>query len=144
MRFVAVVLLFGLCAACAGEAQVTGDRRDVGVVTVVFTATPARGQVGQPVRLRIRLSNNGGKTEHLVTPSGQLYDFWVRDRGRTVWRWSGGQAFVQQVTTTDLTTQSTTAYSEIWRPTESGRFTVYGEMKAAGYTGPMKGTVIVR
>ncbi len=135
------LVLFG---ACAGQDQLTGDRRDVGVVTMVFTAMPAKVQVGQSVRFRIRLSNNGGKTEELVSPTAQLYDFWVRKGSREVWRWSAGQTFLQSVTTTALQTQATQIYTQTWHPTTTGRFTVYGEMKVNGYEGPLTGKVTVQ
>jgi hypothetical protein len=144
MRFVAALIVLALFGACAGQDQLTGDRRDVGVVTVVFTATPAQVQLGQPVRFRLRLSNNGGKTEELVTPTSQLYDFWVRKGSREVWRWSSGETFIQSVTTTDLATQATQVYTQIWHPAAAGRFTVYGEIKANGYEGPFTGKVTVR
>jgi len=143
MKLLAVAAVLVVFAACAGQDLLTGDRLDVGVVTVVFTASPARVQVGSPVQFRIRLSNNGGKTEQLVSSSAQVYDFWAKAGRREVWRWSSGRVFVQSVTTTDIQTQSSVTYTEIWRPSETGRFTVYGEIKAAGYAGPMKGTVIV-
>lgn len=144
MRWIATLLLVASFAACAGENTVTGDRRNVGVVTVVFTAAPARAQVGQPVRLTFRVSNNGGKVEHLTSPSAKLYDFWAKQRGREVWRWSKDMSFVQAVTTTDVESQSSKTYTEIWRPTNAGRITVYGELQSSGFTGPMTGTVMVR
>ena len=124
MRLLAVAVLLALFGACAGADQVTGDRRNVGVVTVVFAVRPARVRIGQPVRLTLRVSNNGGKTEKLTSPSGKVYDFWVKKRSHEVWRWSSGRAFVQTVT-------------------ETGTYTAYGVLTASGFEGPMKGTVII-
>jgi hypothetical protein len=140
----AVAVLSVFLAACAGEGLVAGDRRNVGVVTVVFTASPAHARVGQPVRLAFRISNNGGKTEKLMSPSAKLYDFWVKRGSRAVWRWSDGHAFVQTFTNLDVETQSTKTFDEFWEPKEPGTYTAYGELTADGFTGPLKGTVVVR
>jgi hypothetical protein len=144
VRAFAVAVLVALCCACAGEEQVTGDRRNIGVFTIVFTVTPARVRIGQSVRFTIRVSNNGGKTEKLDSPSGKLYDFWVKKGNEEVWRWSDDRAFVQTVTETQIPTQSTKTFTETWEPTETGAFTAYGELTAEGLTGPLKGSVDIR
>ena len=145
MKRLAVVLIALTClVSCAGADQLTGDRRDVGVITEVFTAMPAQVQVGQPVQLRIRLSDNAGTEQKLTSPTAQIYDFWVRDAHREVWRWSTGQVFTQDVTTTDLQAQTSQIFTQDWRPVKSGRFTVYGEITANGFEGPLKGTVTVQ
>jgi len=144
MKIAVVALVLALFVACAAQDEVTGDRRDVGVVTVVFTAMPAQVQVGQPVRLRLRLSDNAGTAQQLVSPTAQIYDFWVRAHGREVWRWSQDQSFIQSETTTTIPGQSSQIFSEVWHPAGAGSFTVYGEVKASGFAGALKGTVIVR
>ncbi len=144
MRLVAAALLIALFAACAGEAEVSGDRRNVGVMTVVFTVAPARARIGQSVRLTIRVSNNGGKMEKLVSPSGKLYDFWVKKGSEEVWRWSKDQAFIQTVTETEIPTQSTKSFTQSWDPKETGTFTAYGELTADGFAGSMKGDLEIR
>jgi Intracellular proteinase inhibitor len=144
MKSIVAALVLVSFVACAGQDELTGDRRDVGVVTVVFTAMPAQVEVGQPVRLRLRLSDNAGTAQHLASPTAQLYDFWATDHGREVWRWSQDQSFVQSLTTTTIPGQSSQIYSEVWRPSSAGRFAVYGEVKADGFAGPLKGVVVVQ
>jgi hypothetical protein len=144
MKLLALVVLIAAFAACAGDDLVTGDRQSVGVLTVVFTASPARVQVGQPVRLTLRVSNNGGKIEHLTSPTAMQFDFWAKDGSREVWRWSTDQVFVQTLTTTDIESQASKSFNDVWRPTEAGSFTVFGELQAEGFKGAMKGTVVVR
>jgi hypothetical protein len=143
-RFLVVLVTLACFVSCAGQDQLTGDRRDVGVITMVFTAMPAQVEVGQPVQLRIRLSDNAGTAQKLTSPTSQIYDFWVRDAHHEVWRWSTGQVFTQEVTTTELEGQTSQIYTQDWHPDKTGRFTVYGEVKADGFAGPLKGTVTVQ
>jgi hypothetical protein len=144
VKLAAVVVLLALFAGCAGQDELTGDRRDVGVVTVVFTAMPAKVQAGEVVRLRLRVSDNAGTAQQLTTRTSQLYDFWVTDRGREIWRWSRDQSFVQSVTTTELEAQSSRVFIATWDPDRIGTLKVYGEVKAQGFEGPLEGTVVVR
>ncbi len=144
MKRLATMLVLVACfASCAGQDQLTGDRRDVGVITEVFTAMPAQVEVGQPVQLRIRLSDNAGTAQQLTSPTAQIYDFWVRKGSREVWRWSDGQVFIQSLTTTELAGQTSKIFTATWHPTGTGRFTMYAEVKASGFEQPLMGTVVV-
>ena len=132
------------CAACSSSADVAGERRNIGNVTVTFTAVPARAKRGQSVRLNIRLLNNGGTPASLTFPTSQRYDFWVTSGSREIWRWSTGQMFTQEVTKQVLDGQTGAAFSESWTATEGGTITVHARLTAEGYDGEMKATVLVQ
>ena len=136
-----IVVVVVLLASCAGGEAVTGDRRNVGVVSVVFSARPARGRVGQPVRLRISLINNSGRAEAVRFRDAQQYDFWVKRGAREVWRWSEGRLFAAAMTTLDLSSQEPQMFSETWTPDRSGSYEVFGHVTSNGYDKPLSGRV---
>jgi hypothetical protein len=137
---VAAALVFG---ACAGGEAVTGDRRNIGVVSVVFSARPAKGRVGQAVRLRISLVNNSGRAEAIVFPDAQQYDFWVKRGAREVWRWSDGRLFAAASTTLDLGSQEPRMFTETWTPERAGEYDVFGTVTTKGFDRPLAGEVVV-
>jgi len=128
---------------CAGGDQVTGDRRNVGVVSVVFSARPAKARVGQAVRLQLKLVNNSGQQRDIVFSDTQRYDFWVERGGREAWRWSAGRSFAQTVTTVNLVSQDPHTFAETWTPETSGTYGVFGHVTSEGYERPLAGRVVV-
>lgn len=142
-RTVAVAALL-LATSCAEPSvPVSGDARNVGVVTVTMRARPAEVRVGDSVQLTLRLVNNSGRAETLRFPTGQRYDFWITRDGREVWRWSDGLVFTQAVEIDELAGQSGTTFQESWRADAAGSFEVHGEVLADGYEGPMSGELVV-
>lgn len=132
-----------LLTSCTGEDIVTGDRRNVGVVTVVFSARPARARVGQSVRFMLTLVNNGGAIRELEFPRKQFYDFWARRGSREVWRWSEDQVFEPSSATLKLESQRRETYAETWKPSAAGTYRVFGVVEAEGYDRPLEGTVVI-
>lgn len=130
-------------AGCAGGDVVTGDRRNVGVVSVVFSARPARARVGQSVRLTLKLVNNSGESTDIVFPQKRFYDFWVDQQGREVWRWSDDQVFERVPVTVTLASQSPETYAESWTPEDSGTYRVFAAVASPEYERPLVGEVIV-
>lgn len=51
---------------------------------------------------------------HGECPTDQLYDFWVTDGDRELWRWSDGRAFNEVVTRVNIKGPNTNKYSEVW------------------------------
>jgi hypothetical protein len=143
MRTLAAISMALLFTACAGSSELTGDRRNVGVVTVTFTARPGRVDVGKSVLLTLRLVNNSGNEEKLTFPTSQQYDFWVTKRGKEVWRWSEDTLFAQSLTEHVLGPQSSLVLDESWTATAAGTYVVHGDVFADGYRHDMQGTLIV-
>jgi hypothetical protein len=139
-----VVLAAGLlCISCVGEADISGDRRNVGSVSVIFKVEPARVRVGQAVRLTFRLVNNAGREERLTFPSAQRYDFWVTSGTRQTWRWSKGQVFVQALTNETISAQGSLTLGEAWTPEHAGSYVAHGRLTARGYERELTGRVVV-
>ncbi|MEX2395089.1 MAG: BsuPI-related putative proteinase inhibitor [Actinomycetota bacterium] len=144
MRRVAALLLIStLFVGCAGSSEVSGDRRNVGSITMAFTARPARVEVGRPVRFTLRLTNNAGRSETLKFASGKKYDFWVTDGDDEIWRWSDDVMFTQALISQDIGPQSSVSFSETWNAERTGNFTVYGAVEAEGFERSLDGEVIV-
>lgn len=142
-RAVAIAALVILGTSCVGGDVVTGDRRNVGVVSVVFSARPARARVGQSVTLTLKLVNNSGASRNVVFPEKRFYDFWVERAGREVWRWSDDQTFEKVPVTVTLSSQTPETYSESWTPEDSGTYRVHGAVAAPQYERPLDGEVFV-
>ena len=121
----------------------SGDRRTVGDVTIAFTITPARVEVGKAVRLAIRLTNHGGRPEELAFASGQLYDFWVTQADDEVWRWSDDMTFTQATQEKTIASQDTLTLSESWTAAGTGESIVHALLKADGFDRELTGTVQV-
>lgn len=57
---------------------------------------PGPGRSGSTAAARFSLRSSGGQPVEIVFPTGQTYDFALRDEaGKTLWRWSDGRAFTQ-------------------------------------------------
>lgn len=139
-----IVAVFMLAsAACASSSDVTGERRNVGSVTMTFTAVPARAKRGQTVRLTIRLVNNAGRPTTLTFPSSQKYDFWVTSGTREIWRWSADRMFAQEITHHELQGQTGTTFSEGWPATERGKLVAHARLTAETYGEDMSAEVDV-
>ncbi len=143
-RIAALVAASALAlAGCAGGDVVTGDRRTVGTVSVVFSARPARARVGQAVTLTIKLINSSGAERNIVFPQKRFYDFWADRDGREVWRWSDGRIFEQAAVTVTLASQSPETYVESWTPEEAGTYEVFASVASKEYERPLAGRVVV-
>jgi hypothetical protein len=144
MKRLAGALAFVLLACCSSSSNMSGERRDVGSVTVTFTVVPSQAKPGQSVRLTIRLVNNGGTSTTLTFPTSQKYDFWVTDGRTVVWRWSDGRMFTPQLTRQDLGGQTGLVFAESWIASRTGKLIAHAEFKADTYQGEMRGDLTVQ
>jgi len=93
---------------------------------------------GEPVRLELRLENPFPEAAELFFPSGQRYDFVVRnEQGQEVWRWSADKAFTMVIGTEQLKPGESRVREQTWDQKASeglapvnvpGRYTVTGEI----------------
>jgi hypothetical protein len=142
-RVLAVVASLLVASGCATNSTVSGERRNIGNVTVTFTIVPAKAKAGQTVRLTIRLVNNGGTEALLTFPSAQKYDFWVTDKGREVWRWSSGHVFAQELVKQPIGGQTGAVFAESWTSGSPGTFVAHAKLTARTYDGDMTGSLVV-
>jgi hypothetical protein len=134
---------FFACVSCAGGAEVSGDRRIVGDATMSFLITPSRVEVGKAVRFALRVTNTGGRPEELRFASGQLYDFWVTDGAKEVWRWSDDRRFTQATQERSIPSQDSLTLEESWRSEGTGTLIAHGLLKAEGYDRELTGKLRV-
>jgi hypothetical protein len=85
--------------------------------------TPGRGPLvsslqveamGDSARLVLQVTNAAAGPITLTFPSGQTYDFEVRDAGRSVWTWSADRSFMQAVRMVTLAPGETRTHAEVW------------------------------
>jgi hypothetical protein len=141
-RIVLALVALALVAGCAGQSEVAGDRRNVGSVTVTFTAKPARVEVGRPVVLTLRLTNNAGR-EAKLDFAGPQYDFWITEDEDEIWRWSDERETAAVADSQTIAPQSSVTFSENWTAERPGTFTAFGVVEADGYDRSLQGKVTV-
>lgn len=84
---------------------------------------------GDTVLLALRVTNPAESSVPVTFPTGQTYDFAVRDAaGRELWRWSADRGFTQAVQTRPIAPAATWEFGERWVPPPGTR----GELTAVG------------
>ena len=144
MRLLVAALTLLLLACCSSSSDMSGERRNVGNVTMTFTVVPSKARRGESVRLTIRLVNNGGTSTRLTFASSQKYDFWITAGGTEVWRWSSGRMFTQDVNHQDIGGQTGAVFSESWIAGRTGDLVAHALFKDPAYGGEMKGDLTVQ
>lgn len=69
---------------------------------------------GEPVSLRLTVTNLGDQVVRLSFPSSQIYDFVVRQQGQEIWRWSSDKMFAMVLTELKLNPGESRTYHETW------------------------------
>ena len=89
--------------------------------------------VGEPVQLKLTVTNAGDKVAVFQSSNSQRYDFVIRAGGEEVWRWSRGRAFLMMLTSGKLLPGKSQIYEVTWDQKDSngavvplGRYTVEG------------------
>ncbi|HEV3049362.1 MAG TPA: BsuPI-related putative proteinase inhibitor [Longimicrobium sp.] len=77
---------------------------------------------GDTVVLTLQVTNPYDAPVAVTFPSGQTYDFSVRDAGgRVLWTWSADRGFIQAVQTRTLAAGETWTFRERWTPPSGTR-----------------------
>jgi hypothetical protein len=112
-----------LPAGAGGEASGAGPA----ALEVRLRLLDARGAVsaafrpGEPITLRIALTNPGSTPERLEFSSARTHDAIVRTAsGREVWRWSHGRQFAQMLSELTLAPGESRELSLRWDPARAG------------------------
>jgi hypothetical protein len=70
---------------------------------------------GQHIQLALRVTNNTAKSVELRFPNGMTHDFIVQDpKGHTVWRWSEGRLFTQNIQNKTVHVSDTLTLEDEW------------------------------
>ncbi len=96
-------------------------------------------RLGEDVQMSLSVSNTGAAPAVFNFPTGQRYDFAVRQGSREIWRWSKGRAFTQAATALTVGVGETLRFRELWpgldasgAPVEPGTYTLVGWVTAQG------------
>jgi len=98
---------------------------------------------GEPVAIRLRVTNVASAPIAITTYSGQQYDLIVRQRGALIWQWSHDKAFAQVVRETSMPPGETLTFNWTWdqrdlqgRPVEPGAYDISAVFMGAQRSGP--------
>jgi hypothetical protein len=80
------------------------------------------------VHFLLQVTNASESPVEVVLPSGQSYDFAVRQGTRDLWRWSDGMFFTQAVRNVWMAPGETMEFAEEWSPPAG----TVGELEAEG------------
>lgn len=122
------ILVWFSCLACAThEPLPRASAMPENLVLSVQAET-----AGDTVRFTLQVTNAGTAPVELTFPTGQTFDFVVRDGDREVWRWSQGRMFTQMLQTVTLAAGETQTYTATWAPPAglSGNLQVFGTLTA--------------
>lgn len=106
-------------------------------MTVTLTV-PAQLELaqGKPAVLAMDVRNNVAAMT-ITYNTGQLFDFWVTQNDKTIWRWSDGRMFTQVVTRQTLNADGTLHFEVQWdgkdsngRPVPPGAYMVHARWTA--------------
>lgn len=89
---------------------------------------------GEPITLRLEVTNRMSSIAVLTFPTAQLFDFVVSDAADAeVWRWSYGRFFATVVTPLEFAPNETRAFTVVWsqddntaKPVDPGSYHAYG------------------
>ncbi len=126
-------------AAPQGTAAATPTPTPAGRLLVGLAAEDADGnrqatfRKGAPAVLVLIVQNRGKAAARFSLPNAQIYDFWIEQEGREVWRWSAGRAFATVVTEVEIPIGETRVFRETWTQTDAaGRQVAVGSYAARG------------
>lgn len=95
---------------------------------------PDQVAVGEPVKLKLTLRNDGDEPVRLRFNTGQRYDFIVRNmEGGIVWQWSHDKAFTQVLGEVEIRPGEELSFNEVWRQVDNdGNQVGEGEYEVEG------------
>ena len=134
----AAALLAALAAACV-PAPPSAPAAEGPLVASLSVRTGAAA-----VEMALQVTNASEAPVEVTFPSGQSYDFSVRQRGTELWRWSAGQMFTQAVRTTVLAPGETLEFSERWSPPAGTAGELEAEASLASSSHPLHRTAVFR
>ena len=136
VALVVVVALLGGGSGLAAERTVGDLKADLSVGKGVYAP-------GEPVTVRLRVTNVAASPIAITTYSGQQSDLIVRQRGALIWQWSHDKAFAQVVRESSMAPGQSLAFAWTWdqrdlqgRHVEPGRYDISAMFMGAQRSGP--------
>jgi hypothetical protein len=134
-----LVILLAAVAAMAGPSveRTHGDLRlRVAIMKSTYT-------VGEPIEIRLAVTNAASGTVPLTWYTGQHSDAIVRQRGALIWQWSHDKAFTQALRESTMAAGERLFYGWMWdqrdlqgRQVEPGAYEIWAEFKGSQRSGP--------
>jgi hypothetical protein len=117
--------------------------RTAGDVKVQVSVGKDAYAIGEPVTVRLRVTNQASGPIAITMYTGQQYDLLVRQRGALIWQWSYDKAFTQVVRETSMPPGETLAFTWTWdqrdlqgRQVEPGAYDISAVFMGAQRSGP--------
>ncbi|MGH2403502.1 MAG: BsuPI-related putative proteinase inhibitor [bacterium] len=136
---VAIVVLVVVASAAAGPAV----ERTHGDLRLRLATTKSTYLVGEPIEVRLAVTNSASAAVPLTWYTGQHSDLFVRQRGALIWQWSHDKAFTQAVRESTMAAGERVFYGWMWyqtdlqgRQVEPGAYEIWAEFKGSQRSGP--------
>lgn len=131
-----LLLLAAACVPAVPAAEPTADGPLVSSLSVRTGETT--------VRFLLQVTNASEEPVGLVFPSGQTYDFAVRQGGRELWRWSDGMGFTQAIRNVTVAPGETLEFEEAWTPPAGAAGDMEAVATLTSSSHPLRRTAVFR
>ncbi|MGQ0548875.1 MAG: BsuPI-related putative proteinase inhibitor, partial [Armatimonadota bacterium] len=111
---VVLVILVTVAGAIAGPAL----ERTQGDLRLRIAIMKATYLVGEPIEIRLAVTNGASAAIPLTWYTGQHSDVLVRQRGALIWQWSHDKAFTQAVRESTMAAGERLFYGWMWDQTD--------------------------
>ncbi len=135
----ALLVLVAVVVATAGPAV----ERTQGDLRLRLAVSKSAFQVGEPIEIRLAVTNAAAVAIPLTWYTGQQSDTFVRQRGALIWQWSHDKAFVQVVRESTMAPGERLSYGWMWdqrdlqgRQVEAGTYEISAVLMGAQRSGP--------
>ncbi len=135
----ALVILVAAVAAMAGP-SVERAQGDLRLRIAIMKSTYL---VGEPIEIRLAVTNAASAAVPLTWYTGQHSDAFVRQRGALIWQWSHDKAFTQAVRESTMAAGERVFYGWMWdqtdlqgRQVEPGAYEIWAAFKGSQRSGP--------
>lgn len=136
------LVLVAVVALLGGGPGLTAERT-VGDLKAELSVGKGTYAPGEPVVVRLRVTNVASSAIAITTYTGQQSDLIVRQRGALIWQWSHDKAFTQVVREATMPPGETLTFAWTWdqrdlqgRQVEPGRYELSAVFMGAQRSGP--------
>ena len=142
-RVLTALIVIGICWMCSCERKPARGKKvtsqspiQADSLAVTIELDQGSYAIGEPIKMRLRVTNTTSRSLKLFFPTAQRYDFIVRKGDETLWQWSEGMMFAQVTSTLVLEPDTTITYEATWnqitrdgKALPLGRYTVEGILR---------------
>jgi len=88
--------------------------KEMDKVKLILQTEKKSYSIGEPVPLRFEVINISSEAIEFTFPTGQQFDFLLRNREQVIWRWSYGKQFIQIITKISIEPGQSLIYRVEW------------------------------